>query len=194
MEPQYATVFAYRVLRFSKSKKIITRLQPASRWREALEIHEILNRNNYFINKWTHEIQVIQSSITCDDVRPIKKWGFRPKKFKKSAKKSVQKRSKKRSKKGPILFLKAKKWGSLFGSEKKEGTLGPAHIYWGFENVTSACTLAENRENHRQTNRHMFWKRSGGRNKRFAQKPSGQYFRLHFVFEKKRKITLTFLL
>ena len=85
--------------------QIITRLQPASRWREALEIHEILNRNNYFINKWTHEIQVIQSSITCDDVRPIKKCGLRPKKFKKS----VQKRSKKRSKKGPILFLKAKK-------------------------------------------------------------------------------------
>ena len=73
-----------------KARKIqLTRLQPASRWREALEIHEILNRNNYFINKWTHEIQVIQSSITCDDVRPIKKWKFRPKKFKKSAKKSV---------------------------------------------------------------------------------------------------------
>ena len=86
-----------------------TRLQPASRWREALEIHEILNRNNYFINKWTHEIQVIQSSITCDDVRPIKKWGFRPKKFKKSAKKKVQKRSQNRTPTRPILFLKAKK-------------------------------------------------------------------------------------
>ena len=92
-----------------------TRLQPASRWRAALEIHEILNRNNYFINKWTHEIQVIQSSITCDDVRPIKKWGFRPKKFKKSAKKV----SKKGPKKDQYYSLKQKSEGYFSVPEKK---------------------------------------------------------------------------
>ena len=70
----------------------ITRLQPASRWRAALEIHEILNRNNYFINKWTHEIQVIQSSITCDDVRPIKKVGISAKKVQKKCQKKCPKK------------------------------------------------------------------------------------------------------
>ena len=127
--------------------KKVTRLQPASRWRAALEIHEILNRNNYFINKWTHEIQVIQSSITCDDVRPIKKWEFRPKKFKKSAKKVSKKGPKKGPKKGQYYSLKQKSEGHFSVPKKKRARSDRPTSTEDLKSVQDACTLAENREN-----------------------------------------------
>ena len=77
-----------------------------------------------------------------------KKVGISAKKVQKKCKKKVSKKGpKKGPKKGQYYSLKQKSEGHFSVPKKKEGTLGPAHIYWGFENVTGACTLAENREN-----------------------------------------------
>ena len=85
-------------------------------------------------------------------------------------KKVSKKGPKKGPKKGQYYSLKQKSEGHFSFFFKNDGHSDRPTSTEDLKNVTSACTLAENRENLAQTDRHgMFWKRSGGRNKRFAQ-------------------------
>ena len=87
--------------------------------------------------------------------------------------------SKKGPKKGPrtgqYYSLKQKSEGYFSVFFKNDGHSDRPTSTEDLKSVQDACTLAENRENpDRQTTdrqQTMFWKRSGGRNKRFAQKP-----------------------
>ena len=84
--------------------------------------------------------------------------------------------SKKGPKKGPkkdqYYSLKQKSEGHFSVPKKKRARSDRPTSTEDLKSVQDACTLAENRENldTQQTDRHMFWKRSGGRNKRCAQK------------------------
>ena len=75
------------------------------------------------------------------------------------------------SRTGQYYSLKQKSEGYFSVFFKNDGHSDRPTSTEDLKSVQDACTLAENRENlDRQTDKQtMFWKRSGGRNKRYAQ-------------------------